>query len=61
MFLVGELGILVVGEYSRMGEVSQVTYPHINTLVVYGLVRYCGVRISERSNDSVVGGNSLCD
>jgi len=53
------LGISAVGEYGRRGEVSQVTHPNINALVVYGLVRGGGVRTSESGNDSVVGYNSL--
>ena len=59
MFLVGELGISAVGEYGRRGEVSQVTHPNINALVVYGLVRGGGIRTSDSGNDSVVGYNSL--
>ena len=55
MFLVGELGISAVGEYGRRGEVSQVTHPSINTLVVCGLAWYGEVRMSECSNDSMVG------
>jgi len=55
VFLVGELGISAVGEYGRRGEVSQVTHPSINTLVMCGLARYGEVRMSEYSNDSMVG------
>ena len=51
MFLVGELGISAVEEYGRMGEVSQVTHPNINDLIMHGLVRGGGARRDKRSND----------
>ena len=32
VFLAGEIGILAVSEYGRMGEVSEVTHPSIDIL-----------------------------
>ena len=44
-FLVGWLGISAGDEYGRRGEVSNVTHPRINTLVLQGLARYGAVEM----------------
>ena len=46
-FLVGELGVSAVSEYGRKIEVSQVTHPSINILVMCGLVQDGKVRMGE--------------
>ena len=53
MFLVGELGISVVKEHGRMGEVSQVTHPNINDLIMHGLVRGGRAQRDKRGDDSM--------
>ena len=54
VFLVGEIGILAVSEYGRMGEISKVTHPSVDNLVVRGLVRDDEGWVNGRGNDSMI-------
>ena len=44
----------------RRGEVSQVTHPSVNTLVLCGLVQDGEVRIGKYDNDSINGQSNAC-
>ena len=54
-FLVGELGVSAGSEYGRRSEVSQVTHPSINALVLCGLAQDSEVRMGKCNNNSMNG------